>query len=81
LRQIDFQFSSGPLLKYVRVAIGTLEFVIRVFCDRVLRDSALSETSGDFRRKPASDDYNDFIEAAGHLVRWLLQGANLSEAL
>ena len=68
-------------MKFVRVAIGMLEFVIRVFCDRVLRDAALSETSGDFRRKPASDDYNDFIEAARHLVRWLLEGANLSETL
>ena len=60
LRQIDFQFSSGPLLKFVRVAIGTLEFVIRVFCDRVLHDMTLNKTTGDFRRKLASDDYNEF---------------------
>jgi hypothetical protein len=47
-------------LKFVRVAIGTLEFVIRVFCDRVLHDSPMGKTTGDFRRKPASNDYNRF---------------------
>ena len=69
-------------MKFVRVAIGTLEFVIRVFCDQVLHDLSLSKTTGDFRRKHASDDYNEIrYVAARHLVRWLLEGANLSETI
>jgi len=71
LRQIDFRFSSGPLLKFVSVAIGTLEFVIRVFCDHVSRGSSMSENGGFFRRKRVADDYNEFVEAAVQPVNFL----------